>query len=242
MNDVERHYHAHLAPIYVWMSGGLEAAFLRGEAELTELGLLEGRGRSVLDLGAGFGMHAIPLARRGYCVTAVDSSELLLGTLRQYAADVPVATNHGDLVEYVEDLASNLDLILCMGDTLPHLQDDAQVQRLILGAHRALRPRGRLVLSFRDYTQAREGVARFLPVRSDEARILTCFLEYSTSHVTVHDLLQEKQGNAWTTTVSAYRKLRLTPDSVVAALVAQGFNARCEKGVAGMVRIDAVRD
>jgi hypothetical protein len=28
---------------------------------------------------------------------------------------------------------------------------------------------------------------RFIPVRADEVRILTCFLEYHAAHVTVHD-------------------------------------------------------
>ena len=56
------------------------------------------------------------------------------------------------------------------------------------------------------------GTARFLPVRADDQRILTCFLEYGPSHVTVHDLLHEREaGGAWRLQTSAYRKLRLSP-------------------------------
>lgn len=61
MTSVEAHYETLLAPIYLWMAGGAEAAFSAGAKDLE--GLLGAPGFAV-DLGAGFGMHAIPLAAR----------------------------------------------------------------------------------------------------------------------------------------------------------------------------------
>ena len=71
MATVTEHYAAHLAPIYLWMAGGMEAALTAGSTDLAAV--LPGAGLAV-DLGAGFGMHSIPLARGGYQVVAVDSS------------------------------------------------------------------------------------------------------------------------------------------------------------------------
>ncbi len=70
MDSVRDHYAGLLAPVYSWMAGGGEAALARGEAELDALRLTP-RGTAVaVDLGAGFGMHSVPLARRGFNVVA----------------------------------------------------------------------------------------------------------------------------------------------------------------------------
>jgi len=47
------------------MVGDLDAAFARGRAELDELGLPSSTDGAAIDLGAGFGLHGIPLAERG---------------------------------------------------------------------------------------------------------------------------------------------------------------------------------
>ena len=77
MTTVTEHYANHLAPIYLWMAGGPEAALQAGTAEIEALNLPLTDGAAVLDLGAGFGMHAIPLARRGARVTAIGSQRRL---------------------------------------------------------------------------------------------------------------------------------------------------------------------
>ena len=74
-------------------------------------------------------------------------------------------------------------------------------------------------------------------MRSDERRILTCFLEYEEDTVVVHDILHERAGDIWDTRVSSYRKLRLSPDRVIASLETSGFEVRRQPGLRGMVRI-----
>ena len=64
MATVAEHYENHLAPIYLWMAGGRQAALQSGSAEVAALHLPTAPGAVVLDLGAGFGMHSIPLAQR----------------------------------------------------------------------------------------------------------------------------------------------------------------------------------
>jgi SAM-dependent methyltransferase len=216
MATVADHYEAHLAPVYLWMSGGVDAAFARGNAEIAALLPHLATGTTAVDLGAGFGMHAIPLGRRGYSVVAVDSSTLLLEELRRHAAGLPVSAVQDDLLSFQRYVNSRVDLILIMGDTLTHLPDRSAVQALIARAAESLCPGGQFIATFRDYTSALAGDARFIPVRADENRILTCFLEYGDDHVDVHDLLHERQGSVWQFKVSGYRKLRLSPAWVAA--------------------------
>jgi hypothetical protein len=241
MTTVEDHYETHLAPVYLWMSGGVDAALMRGDAEITALLPHWPRGTTAVDLGAGFGMHAIPLARRGCSVVALDTSARLLDELRRHAAGLPVSAVQDDLLSFQQHVNSRVGLIMIMGDTLTHLPDRSAVLTLITRAAESLCPEGRFIATFRDYTSPLTGAARFIPVRSDADRILTCFLEYGDDHVEVHDLLHERQGSVWQLKVSTYRKLRLSPDWMAGELRDAGFSVQREPGPSGMVRLIGTR-
>lgn len=241
MPSVIDHYASHLAPVYAWMAGGIDAAIERGASEVSALDLSPTTGAVAVDLGAGFGMHAIPLARLGYRVVAIDSCAELLDELRAETGMWPIDVVTDDLLSFRRHVRGQPQLIVCMGDTLTHLEDTATVLRLIAEGAETLPAGGRFVVTFRDYSQALAGEQRFIPVRSDENRILTCFLEYSDAHVTVHDLLYEREASGWKLRVSSYRKLRLAPAWVVGALESAGFSVRREPGLSGMVRLVARR-
>jgi hypothetical protein len=84
-----------------------------------------------------------------------------------------------------------------------------------------------------------QGDARFILVRADEQRILTCFLEYADTAVTVHDVLHEREGGQWRLRVSSYPKLRLPPAYVADALSVRGLRVQRQTVQGGMVRIVA---
>ena len=63
------------------MVGGIASAFEWGAAELDTIGATPSSSGVAVDLGAGFGMHAVPLARRGFNVLAIDSCAELLDEL-----------------------------------------------------------------------------------------------------------------------------------------------------------------
>lgn len=238
MSTVDRHYEDLLGPIYMWMVGGPDAAFALGQADLASV--LQ-RGGFAIDLGAGFGMHTVPLARAGWWVLAIDSSAALLDQLSQLAKGLSVDVRRGDLLRFEEDLSTDerADLILCMGDTLTHLESTDSVSALCRTVASRLSSRGRFLATFRDYTRLPSGNERFIPVRADEHRILTCFLEGFDDHVQVHDLLHERAQGIWSTRVSSYRKLRLPPQAPRQACVAAGLEATLEPGPRGMVKLVA---
>lgn len=239
MPSVAEHYERVLSPVYAWMAGGADSALAAGKNEIESLELPLPAGSLVVDLGAGFGMHAIPLARAGMRVIAIDSSTHLLGELKRLGGDLPITLVHDDLLSFRGHLDDKARAIFCMGDTLTHLPEHTHVDFLVQEACEALAPGGHFVLSFRDYSQALLDHGRFIPVRSDERRILLCFLEYQEDTVLVHDILHERAGDAWETRVSSYQKLRLSPERVLASLESFGFEARQEPGARGMVRIVA---
>jgi hypothetical protein len=57
--------------------------------------------------------------------------------------------------------------------------------------------------------------------------------------VVVHDVLHERTPEGWLTRVSHYRKLRLSPEHLIASLESSGFNVHREAGMRSMVRLVA---
>jgi SAM-dependent methyltransferase len=238
VTTVQQHYANLLAPIYIWMVGGVDAALAAGADDVAPL--LPGAGIAV-DLGAGFGMHAIPLARGGYDVVAIDTSAELLDALRTSGADLSIRAVEGDLLDFKRHASAPASLIVCLGDTLTHLADLSQVERLCRDVAASLRSGGRFVVTFRDYSRALTGDARFIAVRSDAERIHTCFLEERPEHMLVHDIVHERDGAVWRMTVSSYPKLRLAPQTLENLLFAAGLEPTIAPGPRGMVRVTARR-
>jgi SAM-dependent methyltransferase len=186
-------------------------------------------------------MHAVPLAELGYSVVAIDSSRTLLDVIENHAGAGPIVTIQDDLRSFKKHLDAPAALFVCMGDTLTHLPDRQSVERLFADVAGALTNGGMFIVTFRDYSAPLIGPKRFIPVRSDSDRILTCFLEYEDEAVVVHDILHERDGAEWRQRVSAYRKLRLSPDWVTHALESTGLQVGRDQGLAGMVRLVAKR-
>ena len=143
MTTVADHYANHLAPLYLWMVGGADAAFALAESELEELNLPAKQEDAILDLGAGFGMHSIPLALRGARVTAIDSSAHLLTELNslseKFQLSNKIHTIQDDLLYFPAHITEPQAAILCMGDTLTHLSSPADVHALFASSYARLR-------------------------------------------------------------------------------------------------------
>ena len=236
------HYESHLGPVYSWMLGDLDAAFARSAAEIDDLPLPAARGAAV-DLGAGLGLHAVALAQRGFEVIAIDNCQVLLDDLNSRRGALPIAIHHADLSDFRRFLPKQAQVIVCMGDTLTHLPALSTVESLLAAVAAALPRGGLFATTFRDYaTVELKGEQRFIPVRADDARILTCFLEYQDHQVMVHDLLHEKENGRWRQAISSYPKRRLAPAWVMSKLTELGFSANRGATLSGMVRIVATKN
>jgi SAM-dependent methyltransferase len=242
MATSEIHYETHLGPVYSWMLGDLDAAFARGAAEIDDLSLPAARGTAV-DLGAGLGLHCLSLAKRGFDVIAIDNCQVLLDDLQSRGRDLAIAIHLADLVDFRRFLAKQAQVIVCMGDTLTHLPALSAVESLLAAVAASLPRGGVFAATFRDYaTSELRGVQRFILVRADESRILTCFLEYQDELVVVHDLLHEKENGRWRQAISSYPKLRLAPAWVISKLSELTFSVTRDTTPSGMVRIVATKN
>jgi len=239
--SVADHYENLLADHYSWMSGPFAEGVAAQLALLSGLGVVPSGASRALDLGCGAGLQSVALAELGFAVTAIDTSRKLLAELATRAGGLAVTPVEGDIVGTAELVEPGFEVAVCMGDTLTHLASAPEVERLFDGVARVLAPSGLFVLTFRDMTVELTDTDRFIPVRGDADRIMTCFLEYEPETVRVHDLIHVRQGAEWVLRKSSYRKLRLTPAWVAAALEQRGFQVLSNGATGRMVLIVARR-
>lgn len=103
----------------------------------------------VLDLGCGTGVYALPLAKAGHTVTAVDLVPHHIARLKeQMEPGMQLVALCQDAQSAVDALPEeSLDAILCLGP-LYHLRRVEERLNLLRGCKRALKPGGKVFASF----------------------------------------------------------------------------------------------
>ena len=227
MASVKEHYDGMLGPVYSWILGDFEAAYEKNVALFDRLGISATTGDTAIDLGSGPGCQSVPLAERGFTVLAIDFCENLLGELCGRAGNLPVRTVCDDILNFDKHIDGPAKLIVCMGDTLCHLPDLAAVHSLLQTVADNLQPDGQFLTSFRDYVSAElVGADRFIPVRSSDEQIFTCFVEFRDEVVRIHDILYRRVGGEWKLEVSEYDKIKVDPGDIMELLRRYGMDVR----------------
>lgn len=120
---------------------------------------------AALDLCCGPGRHSIPLAVRGFAVTAVDRTPYLLDRARAFAdtQQVDVEFVEEDMRRFVRP--ESFDLALSMLTSFGYFDDPAENQQVLKNVHSNLRPGGVFIVDM----MGKEVLARiFLATSCDE--------------------------------------------------------------------------
>jgi 2-polyprenyl-3-methyl-5-hydroxy-6-metoxy-1,4-benzoquinol methylase len=233
--DTKDHYDKYLHAYYSWIYGGLKNKieenkkfFLKNFIKPQSTGI-------AIDLGAGTGFQSIALAELGFSVKSVDFSVKLLKELNTVKHDLDIHTIESDIMNFNAYAGYNPELVICMGDTLTHLQNLKSVEELILNSFKILNKKGKIILSFRDLTPELKDDKRFIPVRSDENIIFTCFVECYPDYVKVYDIVHEKTGGAWNQKISFYKKIKISEQTIKKIISMTGLTIQYLKNENGII-------
>ncbi len=239
MATVAEHYEKHLARYYSWLFDDFNKTVEASRHFFIVQKLIPGKSKIAIDLGSGPGFQSIALAQLGFSVFAFDLSQTLLDELKNNSRKLHITPIKDDILNFASHCSESIELCVCMGDTLTHLDSFEKVKSLFAGVYRSLETGGTFVLTFRDLVLELKGVDRFIPVKSDSETIFTCFLEYEAEHVKVNDMIYTKSQDTWKLDVSCYRKLRIPQEWVRRELSELGFTIGLCENNKGMITVIA---
>jgi SAM-dependent methyltransferase len=239
--NVKDHYDSHLADIYSWMMGDFGSCCNYQQELMLNYDLDKLENKTAIDLGAGNGIYSIPIAQLGFDVTAIDFNDHLLEELKLNSDQLSINVVNDDIRNVIQQHNLYPGIVICGGDTISHLDSVDEVGQFIFDVSTILVEEGVFYLSFRDYSHELTDTSRFIPVKSDENRVHTCFLEYFEDKIKITDLLNERNGFAWKQRVSSYYKVRITTNMITDFLVYAGFVIDICDVHNGMTYIKAVK-
>ncbi|HTT07846.1 MAG TPA: class I SAM-dependent methyltransferase [Gammaproteobacteria bacterium] len=166
-----RQFYDDLAPYYDLIFENWDASMSRQGAVLehliqSELGA-EGSGAPprILDAACGIGTQALPLALRGFRVTARDLSPGAIARLRREAEvrEVVIDADVADMRFVAANVSGPFDVVLAFDNSIPHLTSDSDISVALREFRKILRPGGLCLLSVRDYDTVPRGVTTMHP-------------------------------------------------------------------------------
>ena len=135
---------------------------------IEQLALAHGlRGRRLLDLACGTGKSFLPLAQRGYDVTACDISPRMVEIARAKAPQIEIVV--GDMRAL--DPLGEFDLITCLDDAVNYLLTVEDLEGFFDSVARNLAPGGVAVFDVNSLRLYREGFAQDWLIDDPEAFI-----------------------------------------------------------------------
>jgi len=119
--------------------------------------------KHVLDLGSGTGEHARFLASKGFVVTGVDASPAMIEKSRA-TADNRVSFIAGDMRDLPSVVTTKFGAAICVGNALPHLSGESDLDRLAKGLRAVLLPNAPFLLQMLNYDRIEAKKERALPL------------------------------------------------------------------------------
>ena len=167
------------------------------EVDFIEQSLGLPKGASVLDLGCGYGRHALAMAKRGYDVTGVDfnAAYLAIGAEEAARAGLKVTFQAGDMraLPFERAFDGAYSYFTSFG-----YYDDEENERALAGIARALEPGGRFLLDVvnRDHILAHPNLRTWVQ-REDGALFMEeVSIQLEQSRVVSRQQLIDPRGGA----------------------------------------------
>lgn len=169
-------FYNRLADLYDGMTQ-FDARIDAQRALLSEL-LIRHPARRAVDMGCGTGVHAVALAQLGLDVTGVDVSAGMLEKAHAHADETGVTVEfvQGDFLAAIPRPPA--DLILCLGNSIPHLDSRAALTEVLTHWRGLLGSQGRAVIQLLNYARVLASGERIVNIRRDGEATIVRFYDF----------------------------------------------------------------
>ena len=146
----------------------------------------------IFDSACGTGIYAIAAAKLGITAAGADISENMIAKARINSAreNVPVKWVAGDIRILNEAEMGKFDMILCMGNSLPHFLSTGDLRDVFRVWKTLLNPGGVLVVEFLNYTKILERKERVIYIDRKSEREFIRFYDFIDGKSLIFNILE----------------------------------------------------
>jgi 2-polyprenyl-3-methyl-5-hydroxy-6-metoxy-1,4-benzoquinol methylase len=225
-----------IAEYYDLIYADWEESMRRYGAVISELLGRGPRHMRILDVSAGIGTQALPLASLGYEVVARDLSPGAIARLRREAQDrgLEIDAAPSDMRNVGSSVGGLFDAVISFDNSIPHLLTDSDIILTFRGLSKLLAPDGVILVSIRDYDQVDRSPSSVHSYgeRSRQGRLYRLSQQwewYDRSHYRTTMIVEEMRRDRWeelVRTVAAY--YAISTDRLLALMREAGLRANRE--------------
>ncbi len=188
----------------------------------------------VLDAACGTGMHALGLAKLGFKVSGADLSRSMIGQARTNAQIEGVdlrfeAAGFGNLASTFG--AGSFDALLCLGNSLPHVTSQDELQETLADFSRCLRSGGKLLLQNRNFDAIMAFRQRWMEPQSFSDNwhewLFTRFYDFESDGLIRFNMATFKRplGGEWKASITSTKLMPQLRADMTQALTKAGFHS-----------------
>lgn len=180
--------------------------------------------RSAVDMGCGTGVHAIALAQLGLDVTGVDISASMLEKARAHAreTDTTLRFIEGDFLVRIPH--APVDLLICLGNSLPHLESRDALAAVLTHWRSLCAPGGRIIIQLLNYRRVLARGERIVNIRRDGSDTIVRFYDFLGDALQFNILTLHEDGSDISHALQSTRLTPFTEEDITAAAFAAKFS------------------
>jgi D-alanyl-D-alanine dipeptidase/SAM-dependent methyltransferase len=201
---------------------------LRREKPFLTRAFKQFRVRRILDTACGTGMHAIAFHDWGYHVVGADISAGMIEKARENAGDRKIEFIQAGFTE-TEKIGGVFDAVTCLGNSLPHVLSDDELDASLAAMLDCLLPGGVLIIHNNNYDRILGRRERFMPLaqgkRDGREHLFLRFFDFDDELLTFNIVTLAKESGEWRMSADSSTHRALTRDLLVGRLEKAGFEA-----------------
>jgi glycine/sarcosine N-methyltransferase len=194
--------------------------------------LHESNAKMILDAATGTGMHAIALAQRGYQAFGADISRRMVEHARMNANTAGIQAHFeiagfGTLAQTFG--TGSFDAVLCLGNSLPHLLSQSDLDQSLIDFAACLNPGGLLLIQNRNFDAVIANHDRWMELQSHSEGqvewIFQRFYDFDPDGLLTFNMVTLKRGpqGKWTQEVVCSRLRPILEVELLQSLSEAGF-------------------
>ncbi len=153
---------------------------VKSEREIFEKIVKDYNVSKCLDAGCGTGLHSIILSDLGVDVVGIDISPAMIEKARELAQNFNSKARFEvlDFSQIKEKYRDEFDLVLCLGNTLPHFLNEKDLLVALRNFYNALKLGGVLIVQILNYDKIIQNEERIINVKETKDKIFVRFYDF----------------------------------------------------------------